>query len=310
VEPHEERPHVPGPSLWPVGFAVGIACVLVGLVVSWPVAAVGAAIALVFGFLWIRDVSGDYRGEPSEPPPQAVAAAELPIPIEEEEAEAPAAYPRNKFLELSTLGLGGLITGIVTVPVLGFLVIPSFVDQEPGDIDLGPVDNFPEGTYIETTFLIDPAQGEVTRRTAYIRNNGELRPGVPSFTLISNRCVHLGCPVQASGPRAEQEKTVETRDAEVRQTEVTPAAFSCPCHGGAYDTEGNRTAGPPVHALDRYDFKIDNDRLVLGPPYSVEKVEGEGADAVIIRYRHAGPGIHLTGPESWLYPIVPTDVST
>ena len=56
VEPHEERPHVPGPSLWPVGFAVGIACVLVGLVVSWPVAAVGAVIALVFGFLWIRDV--------------------------------------------------------------------------------------------------------------------------------------------------------------------------------------------------------------------------------------------------------------
>ena len=64
MEPHGERPHVPGPSLWPIGFAVGIACVLVGLVVSWPVAAVGAAIALIFGFLWIRDVTGDYRGEP------------------------------------------------------------------------------------------------------------------------------------------------------------------------------------------------------------------------------------------------------
>ena len=309
MEPHEGRPHVPGPSLWPVGFAVGIACVLVGLVVSWPVAAVGALIALVFGFLWIRDVSGEYRGEPAEPPPQSIAAADLPIPLEEEEAEAPAAYPRNKFLELSTLGLGAVITGIVTVPVLGFLVIPSFVGQEPDDVDLGPLENYPEGTFIETTFLVDPSQGEVTRRTAYIRNNGELQAGVPSFTMISNRCVHLGCPVQASGPRAE-EKTVESQSVELKLTEVTPAAFSCPCHGGAYTTEGNRTAGPPVHALDRYDFKIENDRLILGPPYSVEKVEGEGKDAVIIRYRHAGPGIHLTGPESWLYPIVPTDVST
>ena len=30
-----EHPHVPGPSLWPVGFALGIVALLVGLVVSW-----------------------------------------------------------------------------------------------------------------------------------------------------------------------------------------------------------------------------------------------------------------------------------
>jgi hypothetical protein len=40
-EHHDEKPHLPPPSLWPVGFAIGIACVLVGLVVSWIVAGVG-----------------------------------------------------------------------------------------------------------------------------------------------------------------------------------------------------------------------------------------------------------------------------
>ena len=30
----EQDPHVPPPSLWPVGFAVGIATLLVGLVVN------------------------------------------------------------------------------------------------------------------------------------------------------------------------------------------------------------------------------------------------------------------------------------
>jgi Rieske Fe-S protein len=302
VEPHEDRPHVPGPSLWPVGFAVGIACILVGLVVSWPVAAAGAVIALIFGFLWIRDVTGDYRGEPG-----AVEEPALAPVVEERELPA---YPRSKFLELSTLGLGAVITGIVTVPILGFAVIPAFVDQEPDDIDLGPLENFPEGTWIETTYLSNPEQGEVSRRTSYIRNNGELREGVPSFTIISNRCVHLGCPVQASGPRADQEETVQTEAGELTLTEVTPAAFSCPCHGGAYDTEGNRTAGPPVRSLDRYEFKINGDRLVLGKPYSVGEVKGEGAEAMIKRYDHQGPGIHVDGLSSWLYPISPDQVAS
>jgi Rieske Fe-S protein len=306
VEPHGERPHVPGPSLWPIGFAVGIACVLVGLVVSWPVAAVGAAIALVFGFLWIRDVTGDYRGETHEIAESEPAQA---VVVEEQELSG---YSRSKFLELSTLGLGGLITGIVTVPILGFAVLPAFVNQELDEVDLGPLENYPEGTWIETTYLSNPAEGEVSRRTAYIRNNGNLpdRENVPSFTIISNRCVHLGCPVQASGPRAEEEKKVQIEGAEMTLTEVTPAAFSCPCHGGAYDTEGNRTAGPPVRALDRYAFAIANDHLKLLPAYAVAKVEGEAAEAVIIRYPHAAPGIHVDGPESWLYPILPEQVAS
>jgi Rieske Fe-S protein len=304
VEPQGERPHVPGPSLWPIGFAVGIACVLVGLVVSWPVAAVGAALALIFGFLWIRDVTGDYRGEPGE-----VEEAEPAPPVVVEEQELPT-YSRNKFLELSTLGLGAVITGVVVVPVLGFAVIPSFVNQELDDVDLGPLENFPEGKWIETKYISNPKEGEVSRRTAYIRNNGDLSPGVPSFTLISNRCVHLGCPVQASGPRSEQRKNVETKAGQLTLTEVTPAAFSCPCHGGAYDLEGNRTAGPPVRSLDRYQFEINGDRLVLGQVYSVANVEGEGAQAMIKKYDHAGPGIHVDGVESWLYPIQPSQVAS
>ena len=280
---------------------------LVGLIVSWPAVAVGAVISLVFGFLWVRDVTGDVRGEPAaanppEPPPEPVLLAE---PEDE-----PAAYPRSKFLELSTLGLGGVITGIVALPILGFAVLPPFINQELDPVDLGPLDNFPEGTWMETTYLSNPREGEVSRRTAYIRNNGDLEPGVPSFTLISNRCVHLGCPVSASGPRSDQSKTIETKVGELKLTEVTPAAFSCPCHGGAYDTEGNRTAGPPVHALDRYVFSIKDERLYLGLPYSVAFVKGEGAQAKIKRYPHSGPGQHVDGFEAWLYPIVPSQVSS
>ena len=55
-EEERDTQHLPAPSLWPIGFAIGVACILVVLVVSVPALIVGAAIALVFGFLWVRDL--------------------------------------------------------------------------------------------------------------------------------------------------------------------------------------------------------------------------------------------------------------
>ena len=79
--------------------------------------------------------------------------------------------------------------------------------------------------------------------------------------------------------------------------------FGCPCHGGQYDTEGNRVAGPPVRALDRAEFSIINGNLVLGKFFSVAEVEGTGARARIIKYGRAVPGVHVDGASAWLYPI-------
>jgi Rieske Fe-S protein len=267
-------------------------------------------IAVVFGFLWARDAMRPSAA--AEPAPSADAESipadeGAPATAEPEQDEA-ARYPRNVFLELTTLGLGAVIAGIVTTPIVGFAILPAFTGQELEGIDLGPVENFPEGDWMEATFLLDPAQGEVSRRTAFVRYNGVVE-NLPSYTLISNRCVHLGCPVQASGPRNEEErKAVDTEQAEVALTPVLPANFSCPCHGGAYDTEGNRIAGPPVRAMDRFKFAIADGRLQLLETYSVGKVEGEGANAQIHAYGLQGPGEHVDGLSGWLYPIQPQDL--
>ena len=85
-----------------------------------------------------------------------------------------------------------------------------------------------------------------------------------------------------------------------------PSGFGCPCHGGQYDTEGNRTAGPPVRALDRYSFSIVNGHLFLGAPFSVSNVDGTGATARDLQARSSrSPACTSTGLESWLYPIQP-----
>jgi Rieske Fe-S protein len=247
----------------------------------------------------------EQRARPAAPAaPAHVGGPAMPV-MQEEEVER---YGRNVFLSGATLGLGGVIAGLVTVPAVGFMVAPAFVDQGrlSPDVDLGPMSNFPEGQYVIATFLRDPAQGEVTRRTAYIRNNG-VTNGTPSFTIISNRCAHLGCPVQPNGPidNTKQKQFHTTKGEEVRLIPASPAGFGCPCHGGQYDTEGNRTAGPPVRGLDRYDFEIRNGHLILLGTYSVAHVNGTGASAKITRYGLANPGDHVDGPEAWLYPLQP-----
>jgi hypothetical protein len=100
-------------------------------------------------------------------------------------------------------------------------------------------------------------------------------------------------------------RTEHTLNGQVVLHEAQPAGFGCPCHGGQYDTEGNRTAGPPVRALDRYTFEIVNGRLVLLSMYSVAKVVGTGAQAQIHAYKLAGPGNHVDGVEQILYPLQP-----
>jgi len=305
LEPSREHPHVPGPSLWPVGLAVGVVVLLVGFVVATPVVVVGAVITAVFTFLWIRELT---RGSELAKAPEVKPEKRLP--------RSPQAQPRPRladvgpddkvsrsvFLEISTLGLGGVIGGLVTVPVLGFSLAPSLLKQGVKQQDVGPLTDFPEGKYMITTFTTNPSQGEVSRRTAFVRNNGFLGKQ-PSFTIISNRCAHLGCPVAPNAVVPPPSSWAHYKD--VTTIPVSPSGFGCPCHGGQYDSEGNRIAGPPVRALDRYSFSIIDEHLYIGKPFSVVFVEGTGANAKIHETTYSFPGEQVSGLESWMYPIQP-----
>jgi Rieske Fe-S protein len=300
TDSHEDKPHVASPSLWPIGFAIGLACTLVGLIVSSPVLVVGAVITLVFGFLWVRDlVAKPSVAATTEVDDEAQEAVEE----EEEEPEIPV-YDRNALLSAATIGISLAIGAVVTLPVLGFAVLPSFESHDLPEIDLGPLSNFPEGEYVIATFFENPSQGDVARRTAFVRNNGFTKDRVPSFTILYSRCVHLGCPVQANGPFQGKPISYRAKDQpEVTLQPVLAASFGCPCHGGQYDGEGNRTAGPPVRSMDRFQFAIRDRNLFLQKIFSVGTVDGTGANAQIQEYTRTYPGVHVDGLEQWLYPI-------
>jgi Rieske Fe-S protein len=213
-------------------------------------------------------------------------------------------FSRGGLIVAATAAVGGLVGLGVALPAAGFALLSSAVGHRRRPlVDLGPADAFPEGRFAVVTFLSDPAEGEVSRRAAYIRNNG-LLDGVPSFTLMSSRCTHVGCPTQPNGPSFPQRRRAAlTASGEVGIVPVQPAGFGCPCHGSQFDTEGNRTAGPAPRALDRYSYSIRDGRLYLGALYSVSTVDGTGAEARIHAFDAKAAGQPVTGPESLLYPV-------
>jgi Rieske Fe-S protein len=281
-----------GPALAPIVFAIGVAVILVGLVVNLEVVApAGVAITVLAAVAWIR---GSGRRS------QAQTKTLEPTTNEGER------FPRSRLLERATLGLGGLVAAGVALPAIGAAVLPAFGHTKARAIDLGPIGAFPEGEFVIATFLSDPQAGEISRRAAFVRNNGFVGQS-PSFTIMSNRCTHVGCPTQPNGPIfVQKERFRRTNVGEIKVVPTLPAGgFGCPCHGSQFDTEGNRTAGPAPRALDRYQFSIRNGRLVLGPIYSVSRVDGAAGTARIHSFKRLGDGEPASGPESLLYPLDP-----
>jgi Rieske Fe-S protein len=283
-----------GPTLAPIVFAIGVAVTLTGLIVNLEVIAPsGAAISVLAAVAWIRG-SGRRSRDPMEPDRSEPALGD---------AEK---FPRSRLLERATLGLGGLVAAGVALPAIGAAVLPAFSRTRPRAIDLGPISAFPEGEFVIATFLSDPQAGEISRRAAFVRNNGFVGKS-PSFTIMSSRCTHVGCPTQPNGPIfVQKEKFQRTNVGEIKVVPTLPAGgFGCPCHGSEFDTEGNRTAGPAPRALDRYQFSVRNGRLILGPIYSVSRVDGAGGTARIHSFKRLGDGEPASGPESLLYPLDP-----
>ena len=74
--------------------------------------------------------------------------------------------------------------------------------------------------------------------------------------------------------------------------------FICPCHGGVYDFVGRVAGGPPVRPLDRFYTRVVNDRVEIGPRYSVNQE--------LRRFSPRDPGEPLDGIGQYAYPSRPS----
>lgn len=156
---------------------------------------------------------------------------------------------RRRAFSVAVQAIGGLAGAAVVLPVVGFAAAPVFEREDERWEAVGPTEDFTADTYRSVVFTMVGGVGEVGKTTAYVRRgNPELNEEGEQFIAISTRCAHLGCPVQY----------VEAA-----------SNFICPCHGGVYDFQGKVTGGPPVRPLDRFQTRVRDGQVEIGPRFSV-----------------------------------------
>jgi Rieske Fe-S protein len=185
---------------------------------------------------------------------------------------------RGQFLSLSTVGLGAMIGGVIGVPATAFLLAPVTEEITFKPVLLGSLTDFPSaGTQfkpVAATYVEDPKNPFTSAGLAWVHNTGKQgttwNAADAMFIVFSNRCMHLGCPVAAG-----------------------LSGFACPCHGGQYNSEGQRIAGPPIRPLDRFQWEIRKNReLWITQRWSVD-FDSSGN---IHYYEVKGPGQPVTVP--------------
>ncbi len=157
------------------------------------------------------------------------------------------ALPRRGFLKRLVELLYGGMTFLLAIPLVSYIVTPAFRREEVTWVDLGPAEAMADTSPKPVTFQRVVQDGWVKRRisqTAWVYRKED------GLQVISPTCTHLGCLVDWNSEKK---------------------AFLCPCHGGVYDGEGRVTGGPPPRPLDRYEMKIEQGRLLIGPTYPVDE---------------------------------------
>lgn len=130
---------------------------------------------------------------------------------------------------------------IVGIPTLIYALSPLGKKRSGEDWRaLGPLDDFPVGEVKKG--IIQTAETSGSRQTVPQGVYVWRRPQEQETVVFSRSCTDLGCPVL---------------------WDRGSHCFLCPCHGGIFDHNGDRMAGPPDRPLYRYANRVRDDVLEI-----------------------------------------------
>lgn len=136
--------------------------------------------------------------------------------------------------------ISGFIAICLTIPILGYTILPAFRKEEESWTEVGPLDKIA---------VNQPKEFEVTRslssgwmKTNSVQSIWAFRKPEGEVVVFSPICTHLGC-----GYHWEEHDN----------------KFICPCHNSVYDMNGKVLDGPAPRPLDTLPTQIKNDRLYI-----------------------------------------------
>ena len=147
---------------------------------------------------------------------------------------------RRTFLERTVKTLSGLITAFFLLPIWNFLRASSAVSITESTYPIGPVTKLQEEvTRVGFTRLIrDGWRVRTEQHYVWVRKTAD-----GSVEAFEPHCTHLGCAFN---------------------WDESSQLFLCPCHGGKFDKDGKRVAGPPPRDLDRFEVKVEGGQVRIG----------------------------------------------
>jgi Rieske Fe-S protein len=147
---------------------------------------------------------------------------------------------RRNFLVRAIVAIHGAI-GATLAFILGATTLaPSLSRPSQTWLHAAELDALPENQPVPVTLRVTRSDGYsqvIDRTVVYL-----VRTGERDVRALQSTCTHLGC------------RTSYDR----RSKRIV-----CPCHGGAFDMQGNVLAGPPPEPLPALTTRIDNGNVMV-----------------------------------------------
>ena len=152
------------------------------------------------------------------------------------------ATDRRTFLLSIIYGLWGLMGLLLAIPASVYLLWPPKPKSEDPWVEAGKLSALELDTPAELVFRRNRVDG--WRVTSEKATTWAVKVSESEVIAFAPQCPHLGCAYHWNAAKHE---------------------FLCPCHASTFSINGEVLTGPAPRALDRYDLKMEQDKLLVGP---------------------------------------------
>ena len=160
----------------------------------------------------------------------------------------PEGVTRRNFYIAAIYGMGAAIAAALGLPAAIYLLFPPKIRQADVWAEVGDIGGLTVNSPTEMTFRLNRTDGwKITSEKA---TTWVVKQADNSVVAYGPQCTHLGCAYHWDESKTE---------------------FVCPCHNSFFAIDGKVLEGPAPRPLERYETKIDGNKLLVGRLNSPEK---------------------------------------
>jgi menaquinol-cytochrome c reductase iron-sulfur subunit len=148
---------------------------------------------------------------------------------------------RRRFYAGVIYGVGFVISATLAIPTALYILVPPKLRKKRDWVEAGDISKLEPNLPSEMVFdqvRVDGWTTTTQKKAAWVVN----LPG-QGVVAYGPQCTHLGC---------------------AYHWENGPKQFFCPCHNSRFAVDGKVVSGPAPRPLDRYESKVQNNKLLLG----------------------------------------------